>query len=747
MEKTIKMATWTYLFDDVTVDSANLRVRKGDNPCKLPPRAFEVLLYLLEHRGRIIEKQELFDKIWKDKFVSDNALTRTIKDIRQTIGDDADAPQYIETIPRRGYRFIAEVKEKQETTSAESFLSPPTIAVPLEKQNLTPAHPTTQSRLPVADKTFGGFKRRSIFLFAAILGLLIVTTAIWLFLRPSQSPETFSVLRTVQITTWTGLDLYPALSPDGNSIAYSSEHNGSFEIYVKPLTPGAREIQLTADGKQNFEPTWSPDGKLVAYYSKDRGGIWVVPATGGTARQLTEFGSHPAWSPDGSLIAFESYALTDLSATSIGALSPSTLWTVPAQGGEPTQITQVGIPSGGHGSASWSPDSKRLVFVAYEGLMPEMWSVAYTGADLKPITRSQRWIYDPIYSPDSKCIYYGGTSAQGNFVLNRICVSPASGEAMGEPVEIANTGLARIKHLTISADGKKLAYSAPMMRGSILSVPVSPTSGEARGVPVSLTQDTSYRKGHPMISPDGRKIAFVEFRGGMNQDIWRMDIDGKNATQVTTHPATDWCPSWFPDSEQIAFQSHRLANPTIWAISTQSGKEKLLVDPHQDIGWPELSPDGKTFVFNSTKNGTVNIWKVAAEGGEPQQLTFDNEQMGWPYWSPDSKFLALQMRRGDDTHICVVPSSGGEVIQLTFDRGQSWTGSWSPDGDKIAFAGYRNGYWNVWWVSRSTKQQKQLTNFTSLNTYVRYPSWSPLRNQIVFEYNETTGNIWLMELK
>ena len=218
-------------------------------------------------------------------------------------------------------------------------------------------------------------------------------------------------------------------------------------------------------------------------------------------------------------------------------------------------------------------------------------------------------------------------------------------------------------------------------------------------------------------------------------------------SQLTPNPATEWTPTWYSDSEQIAYQSSRQGTPTLWASSIQSGREKLLVDPHQDMGWPKLSPDGKTFTFNSTKSGTVNLWKVDVEGSEPQQLTFDNEQAGWAYWSPDGKFLAFQMRRGEDTYICVMPSGGGEATQLTFDHGQSWTGSWSPDGDKISFAGFRNGCWNVWWVSRSTKQQKQLTNFTKLNTFVRYPSWSPLGNQIVFEYSETTGIIWVMELK
>lgn len=95
----------------------------------------------------------------------------------------------------------------------------------------------------------------------------------------------------------------------------------------------------------------------------------------------------------------------------------------------------------------------------------------------------------------------------------------------------------------------------------------------------------------------------------------------------------------------------------------------------------------------------------------------------------------------------VKPASGGSPTQLTFDRGQSWPHSWSPDGDKIAFAGERNGIWNVYWISRGTKMQKQLTNYAKLNAFVRYPEWSPLGNQIVYEYAETTGNIWLVELK
>jgi len=100
----------SYYFDDVMVDLENFRILKDDEPRPLEPRAFNLLVYLIENRGRVVEKQELFDQIWKDSFVTDNALPRAIKEIRRAIGDDAASPRHIETIPKRGYRFVAELK-------------------------------------------------------------------------------------------------------------------------------------------------------------------------------------------------------------------------------------------------------------------------------------------------------------------------------------------------------------------------------------------------------------------------------------------------------------------------------------------------------------------------------------------------------------------------------------------------------------------------------------------------------------
>jgi Tol biopolymer transport system component/DNA-binding winged helix-turn-helix (wHTH) protein len=741
-----------YRFDDVSIDCASLRVEKNSQPRKITPRAFDVLVYLASQHGRIVDKQELFEQVWKESFVTDNALTRAVKEIRQVIGDDADAPRYIETVPKRGYRFIADVQiidpkparvASPEPTPAIAEQPAPEPVIPAPSESPRTASTPAPIVAEQANQTQArGYANRVKWMLIALAAMLIVMAVLVFWLARDKSAPT-EILRTTQVTIYAGLDINPSLSPDGNSIVYSSDHSGNFEIYVKQLTPGAIERQLTSDGAQNLQPAWSPDNQRIAYYSKNRGGVWVMPASGGSARQLTEFGSRPAWSPDGAMIAFQSNALTDMGANARDAMPPSTIWIIPAQGGDAKPITQVGAPPGGHGLPVWSPDGKRLVFEVDEFNSSSIWSVAASGDDSKPLLpKVVENTANPIYAPDGQSIYY---CTQGG--LWQVRISPTSGAALGEPMLIAGAAPTIIKHLTISADGKKLAYSALLHSSNLMSVPLVPGASEATGAPLALTHDNSARNNFPAFSPDGQKIAYTSYRPGTNGDIWLMDADGKNPSQLTLSPANESLPSWFPTVNQIAFLSDRDGHRKLWAIDLASGRERLLFGLEQVLDYARLSPDGKQVAFNSTKDGLINVGTIPTEGGEAKQLTSDKELMGFPCWSPDGQWLAFQMKRGDDTHITLIPSGGGPITQLTFDKGQSWTHSWSPDGDKIAFAGFRNGVWNVWWVSRSTKQQKQLTAYTKLNSFVRYPAWSPLGDKIVYEYTETTGNIWVMELK
>lgn len=263
----VAKAGTSYRFEGVAVNRASLRVEKDGQARKLTPRAFDVLVYLIEHRERTVEKQELFEELWKEKFVTDNALTRVIKEIRQVIGDDADAPRYIETVPKRGYRFIAEVNEADESALAQRAMSSTLQGPGAAELGSLGVGGLPSTTVPESVAARAGFKtgRRALPMVAILAGLVLVGVII-VFILISSRDRTRSgdiavstALKTTQITTWPGLDFFPKLSPDGRSVAYSSDHNGSFEVYVKQLTPGAREIAITSNGQQNISPTWSPD--------------------------------------------------------------------------------------------------------------------------------------------------------------------------------------------------------------------------------------------------------------------------------------------------------------------------------------------------------------------------------------------------------------------------------------------------------------------------------------------------------
>jgi Tol biopolymer transport system component len=297
----------------------------------------------------------------------------------------------------------------------------------------------------------------------------------------------------------------------------------------------------------------------------------------------------------------------------------------------------------------------------------------------------------------------------------------------------------------VSLDGKTIISSIQRIESSLWNVSLA-ANGDAAGPPSAFVSDTSQRNNLPRFSPDGRKIALSRWRPGNSSDIWVADADGKNLTQVTQNQGTDSQASWFPSGDKLAFLSdHNSKHLTLKTISLTTGREEELADLGDDVQFATLSPDGKRVAYNLIQNGIINIWVSSLESGERKQLTFDNETAAFPCWSPDGKWIAYEMKRGYDDHLMLIPSGGGEPIQVTNNKGKSWPNSFSPDGDKIVFAGQRDGVWNLYWISLSTKTQKQLTNYSQLNTFVRYPAWSG--NQIVYEYAETTGNLWTARLK
>jgi eukaryotic-like serine/threonine-protein kinase len=192
-----------YRFDDVVMDCQNFRIQKQGAAQPLAPRAFDVLRYLIEQRGRVVEKQELFENIWQDSFVTDDALTRAVKEIRRALGDDATAPRYVETVPKRGYRFIAELQEAEKTREAETEkIAPPVITPPALTQSTQSAELEPVSLLTIKPAFLQ--RQRSQLLLGLLVSLVIIASAGWLYAKRQPALTEKDTIVLADFTNQTG---------------------------------------------------------------------------------------------------------------------------------------------------------------------------------------------------------------------------------------------------------------------------------------------------------------------------------------------------------------------------------------------------------------------------------------------------------------------------------------------------------------------------------------------------------------
>ncbi|HWM90652.1 MAG TPA: hypothetical protein VN493_07790 [Thermoanaerobaculia bacterium] len=554
-------------------------------------------------------------------------------------------------------------------------------------------------------------------------------------------PETPDGSRLSRLTSSHHLEVFPSFSPRGDALAFSSDRSGSLEIHVRQLTGRRGERRLTSDGRQNLQPAWSPNGELIAYCSRLRGGIWVIPARGGEPRRLTDFGSNPAWSPDGTTLVFQSDPFTELSLFVFPALPPSTLWLVPAKGGTPRQLTRPGGPSGGHGAPTWSPDGRRIAFTAFTLWGGKLWTVSAAGDDLKLI-EGPRLPREPVYSPDGQTLYYSGPDPALGFTVWRI---PVTG---GKPVPVQS---APARDLALSPDGRRLAFSHMDLDGRLWSIPVSPGTGETAGPATALTTDPKGRESRPTFSPDGRRIAFYQPSPETNRiELWMMNADGTGRVRLSEEGTfASGQPIWMAGGSQIAFLSRAKGPAAVWKrIDLESRAVDTVAQPDEAWTWTRPSPDGRRLAIElADPEGTVNTWVLPSLDGEPRQITSDPEFAGSPIWSRNGDLLAVRLRRGSDGQIGLIPADGGPLEQVTSGLNVVSQPGWSPDDRKLVFAAERDGFWNLWWASRDGGPLHRVTDLPKkFNLYLRFPDWSPAGDRIVYEYGEILGELWMLDL-
>ena len=438
----------------------------------------------------------------------------------------------------------------------------------------------------------------------------------------------------------------PAISPDGQRIAFARSEGGSYNrIWVARLDDPARAVKITGDGDgvwNHTHPAWSPDGRLICYNDQDR--LWVVPATGGSALRITTDdaqAANPVWSPDGRHVYFDSLREA---AMAIWRVSP---------GGGPTQRVTFGT-----GSERWpslSADGKRL---AYATTVRETCCILLDRATHERSTASGgTFAAEPVFSPDGNWLAY---TLWWDKATNIWRVRLREGRPEGEPERLTDQQ-GRCSCLAYSPDGRWIAYHR-VFEGR-RHVWIVPAGG---GPPVSITMGTS-REDTPEWSPDGQEISFASDRGGREQ-IWAAPFrDGQRLGEpriVGGGKGALGMHCWSPDGRMLAFIMDDGSGSDVWTSHATGSREPIRLTRGADAGWLTVDPStGELLVIGTWGSTRSETRRVSFSGGAPRPVPEIANRANGPDLreievSPEGRLMVLiEKQNGGD--IWMLQARGG----------------------------------------------------------------------------------------
>ena len=341
-------------FGPYSVDLRTHELRKDSLKLRLVGQPFEILTMLLSRPGELVTREQLRDRLWAgDTFVDfDHGLNAAVNKLREALCDSAENPKYVETLPRRGYRFIGQI-EKPETISPLPG-EPKLIVVELPSLNVAAAQIALPRSSDETDRGQAAWRSRRYLAAAVVAVVIFLGSALVVKMRfSSKATEAFAPARISALTKPEDTAGEPAFSPDGKTIAFYRQGNGPEEsgIFIQQI--GSNQTKQLSSSEKDCCPVWSPDGKAIAFsrYLSKGFSVFIVAISGGTERQLEVPGAeaqvgHLDWSPDGKTIA-----LSAGSGLSLLSLKNSELRRLT----QPAPLTQDWGPS-------FSADGRQILF-------------------------------------------------------------------------------------------------------------------------------------------------------------------------------------------------------------------------------------------------------------------------------------------------------------------------------------------------------------------------------------------------
>jgi Tol biopolymer transport system component/DNA-binding winged helix-turn-helix (wHTH) protein len=625
------------------LDRRSGELRKAGARISLQEQGLQVLTLLLERPGDLVTRDELRQRLWPTGTFGDfdHGLNAVINRLRDTLGDSADTPRLIETLPRRGYRFIGSIDRPD--AGGASGQSVPASALLTNR----PARRPFWLRILVGAVAVAG----------------VLAGAAWLVRR--DGAVVGSAMRVVPLTTLRGHETWPTFSPDGSHVAFAwgGEKDDNPDIYI--ATVGRPEVRrLTSDPQADSAPSWSPDGRQLAYvralpgtapfdiHSSLRGLVHLMSPLGGDDRRLNDAPVAPplAWAPDGRHLAARYWPAA-------GRAGERGIYLFAVTGDEPRALTR---PARGvsHSAPAFSPSGRQLAYASCIGAWCEI-EVLDLDDGLVPKPPPRRvthhrlamWgLNSTAWTRDGRSIVYSSWDGEAYLWSVR-----ADGSHAPERLEAA--GLGAIMP-TVAASTNQIVFARSLYDVDIFEFrPGSPA--------VRVVGSTFIELG-PAVSPDGRRLAFSSARSGQSTHIWIANRDGSDIRQLTHGPGVfQGSPRWSPDASRIAFDSFGEAGVwKVWVIDADGGTPQPITNIKSEQVVPSWSRDGRwiNFAAGEWDPYSFAIWRVPSSGGPAQRMTSDGTGR-FASETADGTRLVYQAADADSA-LMIVPVGGGSSRQL-----------------------------------------------------------------------------------
>ena len=650
---------------EVRVETGELL--KSGRPVRLQPQPFAILVALLERPGELVTREHLREKLWpSDTFVDfDKSLNIAVTKLRRRLGDSSENPRFVETLPRRGYRFIGSVEScgggrpTGARTEPGAGVAENGLQHALQASGRSLHEKSTGSEL-AGNGTSGLGSNTNESSWAERYAWLALGSAIGLLVgafaaRQFNDPEEAARLLARYSFTPDSVIAYSgaAVSPDGHWI-----------VYVTGLAPRSLWIRSAEDetprrlaGTEDalWGPFWSPDSQFIGFAAG--GELKRVGVDGGPPQVLCKLpGSNwdgAAWTPDGEHIIFSS-----------GPAAPR-LYEVSARGGEATvYLDRVpGTQAGGAGSPSFVVDGTETKALLFTWGSFTRRSVYLLDLSSRATTKLADGVF-PLYSPTGHILYQTGPFEEGVWALP---FSAGKLTVQGDAIPIARgVGTPSISNKGVLVTVDKLSKTNRQLvwrdRGGVVVAEAGPTHPGGR---------------HPSLSPDGEQVAFdAQPDGGDRSDIWVYRFGERGGTRVTSSLGMDQIPTWTPDGKAVTFYSDRGGAGHIFSALLQgSGKPTALAGPTTMVSASDWSPNGDFLVYDVSDLETgFDLWTAVFEGEDkelrprPLLMTAFNETT--PQISPDGRRLAYCSDESGASQVYVQSfPDGGDRKQVSENGG------------------------------------------------------------------------------